>query len=128
MFSDKAYQLVGGAIGYVLAPLSLLGLGTPLYLRTPVEWRLLIGWSFLAIALLILLCNVYLVCRNALLKHGASIFPAFFSLAAISTVVLLGLDMSFIAKVGAALMIVVMDFLGQKLIGAALLTMFGSQA
>ena len=76
----------------------------------------------------LLLCNVYLVCRNAPLKSGASIFPVFFSLAAISSLVLLGLDMSFIAKVGAALLIVVIDFIGQKLIGAALLTMFGSQA
>jgi uncharacterized membrane protein YeiB len=33
-----------------------------------------------------------------------------------------------IAKVGAALLLVVIDFIGQKLIGAALLTMFGSQA
>jgi len=83
MYSDKIYNLVGGLIGFVLAPLSMLGLGTPFYLGASTENRLLIGWSFLAIALLILLCNVYLEDKRALLGHGASIFPAVFSLTAI---------------------------------------------
>ncbi len=128
MYSDKIYNLVGGLIGFVLAPLSMLGLGTPFYLGASTENRLLIGWSFLAIALLILLCNVYLEGKRALLGHGASIFPAVFSLTAIPALLLLALDMSFVAKVGVVLLIVATDFVGQALIGNALLTIFRSKA
>ena len=119
MYSDKIYHLVGGAMGCILAPLALLGFGTPFYLRASMESRLQIGWSFLAIALLILLCNSYLEGRRALLGHGASVFPA---------LVLLGLDMSFVAKVGVALLIVATDFIGPALIATALSTVIRSKA
>ena len=92
------------------------------------ESRLQIGWSFLAIALLILLCNGYLEARRALLGHGASIFPAFFSFAAISALVLLAVDMSSVAKIGMALLIVAMDIIGPALIANALSTMIRSKA
>ncbi len=115
-------------MGFILAPLALLGFGTPFYLRASMESRLQIGWSFLAIALLILLCNGYMEARRVLLRDGASFFPAIFSLAAIPALVLLAVDMSFIAKVGVALLIVAMDIIGPALIGNALSTMFRSKA
>ncbi len=128
MYSDTTYKLVGGVMGFILVPLALLGFGTPFYLRASMESRLLIGWSFLAIALLILLCNGYMEARRVLSCDGGSFIPAIFSLAAIPALVLLAVDMSFVAKVGVSLLIVAMDFIGPALIGNALSTMFRSRA
>ncbi len=128
MYSDTTYKLVGGVMGFILVPLALLGFGTPFYLRASMESRLQIGWLFLAVALLILLCNSYLEGRRAQLGHGASVFPALFSLAAIPALVLLAVDMSFVAKVGVALLIVAMDLIGPALIGNALSNMSRSRA
>ncbi len=122
MYSETAYRFVGGLQGYVLCPLALTGFATPLYVHFFAGARLEIGIMFLVISVLIAIANVHLCSRREVIEKSASYFPAFFSMAGMSAWYLIA-PVSAMFHVLAGILILLFDFLGQPLFGAALARM-----
>ncbi len=122
MYSETAYRFVGGLQGYVLCPLALTGLATPLYVHFFAGARLEIGITFLVISVLIAIANVYLCSRCEIVEKSASYFPLVFSMAGISAWYLIA-PVPTMFNVLAVILILLFDFLGQPLFGAGLARM-----
>lgn len=75
MFGQIPYSIIGGLIGYILCPLSLLALIGPFAGFFPDSIATLLGWSLLVVAALVVLCNLYLTCRRCVVVSSASFFP-----------------------------------------------------
>lgn len=110
------YSLIGGLIGYLIAPLSLAGFGLPLYLNLSFSIQKRLGSIFLCLAILCILCNAYLRYYRDVHGYGASIFPAVFSLCGIPALFLLRLG-SGVWMTLSVVAILIMDFVGQALLG-----------
>lgn len=121
---DTAYNIIGKILGYALAPMSFTGIGLPVYLRMPENAKRLIGFFYLALCLLIVLGNMYLVCRKRSLGHGASMFPVVFALSATPAYFLLTPSFGY-WSVGMVLLIVVFDFFGQSILAEFVSKAFG---
>ena len=121
MFSQSAYNIVHGLIGYVLCPLSLLGLPAPLAVFLPRPVAQIIGYSLLAVAAGIVLCNLYLSCRRCVVDGSASHFPLFGAFAASGGLAAL-FGLAF--WVPALLVCGIIDVFGQILLATVVIAVF----
>lgn len=115
-FSESVYNTVGRILGYGLAPLSVMGLGLPLYLRTQAGTQKVLGLVHLVLCFLTILCNAYLICRRKRLGNGASMFPILVTLTAVPAFFLLLPPLGFFWSTVMVVSIVAFDFLGQPIL------------
>lgn len=123
LFRKATYNVLGGIIGYGIAPLSIASLGLPIYLRLPEKTRGVLGIAFFMLAVVATLCNVYLICHRTLQGHGASIFPLIVSATGVSALFLMLSSLGYwLAPI--AVLILVFDFLGQGLLAGWICSFF----
>ena len=115
MFGRIPYNIIGGLIGFVLCPLSLLALVGPFAGFFPDSIATGLGWSFVVVAALIVQCNIYLSCRRCVVKGSASFFPFFGALAGAGGVAALYGAAWWIPAV---LVLGIVDLLGQPILAA----------
>ena len=116
MINKKLYNILERIFGYVVLPLSLAGIGLPLYLKLPVSYKTLIGCIFLIISILVILYNLNIISRRIINEKGASHIPACFAFSAIPAVWLLDSG-NLTRDIAMTIIIVIIDLIGQPLIG-----------
>jgi hypothetical protein len=114
-FGDVVYNSVGQTIGYVIAPLSLAGLGMPATLLMSRGVQVWLGGIFIAVAMLGFAGNVYFSLRRMAVARSASAFPLIVSMAGIPAVVVLEGELTLRALL-AGLGILLLDLLGPAMV------------
>jgi hypothetical protein len=125
LFAASTHRVVSLLMSFVLAPLSVLGLGAPLCLWMDEPWPARVGGVFLVWAALLAAGNVYMVARRAATGLGAGAYPATLSLTLIPACLLLGPRAVAEHGQGWTLMwcvfvvptVIALDFLGQTMLG-----------
>jgi hypothetical protein len=125
LFSAPTHRVVSLLMSFVLAPLSVLGLGAPLCLWMDEPWPARVGVAFLVHSALLAGGNVYLVARRSATGLGAGVYPATLSLTLIPACLLLGPRTVLEHGQGWTLAwcvfvlptVIALDFLGQAMLG-----------
>jgi hypothetical protein len=115
MFNTFTYNIIGRLTGYVLAPLALLALVGPFTPHFPPLVAAVIGPTFIGVAVLLVICNIYLVCRRCVVEDSASSFPMFAALAGAGGVAALHGPTCWLPAI---LILAVLDLIGQPLLSA----------
>lgn len=123
-FAEDVYNGVGKVLGYGLAPLSFTGLALPIYLRISPDAQKILGYLFLSVCILTIMCNAYLICRKKCLGHGASMFPVVVALTGAPAYFLLASPQGYWAVAG-VILIILFDFFGQAIVAVFLCRVFG---
>ena len=112
--------MIGGLIGYVLCPIALFGFVAPFTVFLSSTASAIIGYSLVAVAVGIVLCNVYLCCRRCVVTGSASYFPLFGAIAASGGIVAL---FGLVWWIPAIVICVLADVFGQPILGGVVVAM-----
>ena len=116
-----AYRFAGNLLGFLIAPLSLAGLGLPYYLKLDAATQKLIGLAFLGLAVVAVLCNFYLRFYKVITGVGkGTFFPVVVSLCGVPALFLLWKERTPELIYGAVGAIVLFDLVGQAVIAKML--------
>ncbi|MFO0906000.1 MAG: hypothetical protein U0939_23535 [Pirellulales bacterium] len=108
MLGCSVYNAICLLLGYILCPLATLGLLGLIAPTLPDGYRLFFAYFLAVVAMAIVLCNVYLVFRRALIEQSASYSPIVAAIAGAGSV---GMIAGWIAWFPALIFLVLVEVL-----------------